>query len=387
MKNSLGAKKIKYIAHYNFPESGENRYCALSACTKIDYISKRLKNAGMDIRIISVSTTLDHTHKRVKKVNKNGIDVCFLQSYGRKNTFQKVYSLIMHKLELLRIALFEINNGDTVIVYHSLELIRFVELIIKLKSINLIIEAEEIYGDVMENEEISQREFSYLQNADAYIFPTEIMNSNINVMNKKAVINYGTYDVGMEFDKRKYRDTHGWKKDFIHVVYAGTLDPRKGGAEAAILTAASLPPKYHVHLLGFGSEQEIDYIQKLIKRVDNGSRAIISYDGVLSGVDYTDFLQACDIGLSTQDPSKKFNDTSFPSKILSYMSNGLRVVSAKIPVVAESKINEYVYYYEKQTPEEIAKTIQNIDLSGVSISKEVIKSLDEAFIEEILKVV
>lgn len=43
------------------------------------------------------------------------------------------------------------------------------------------------------------------------------------------------------------------------------------------------------------------------------------------------------------------------------MANGLRVVSVRIPVVEESGIGKCVYYYDEQTPENIAKAIKSID--------------------------
>ena len=92
-------------------------------------------------------------------------------------------------------------------------------------------------------------------------------------------------------------------------------------------------------------------------------KAKITYDGLLSGEEYIKFIQSCDIGLSTQNPNGKYNDTSFPSKILSYMANGLRVVSVRIPVVEESGIGKCVCYYDEQTPENIAKAIKSIDFS------------------------
>ena len=53
----------------------------------------------------------------------------------------------------------------------------------------------------------------------------------------------------------------------------------------------------------------------------------------------------------------KFNDTSFPSKILSYLANGLQVVTVKIPVVEISGVGDLCTYYEKQNPEDIAEAI------------------------------
>ena len=100
---------------------------------------------------------------------------------------------------------------------------------------------------------------------------------------------------------------------------------------------------------------------------------------MLSGEDYIRFLQSCDIGLSTQNPDAAFNATSFPSKILSYMANSLQVVSIRIPAIEGSAIGEYMYYYDRQTPEEIAKAIMSVDMSNGMDPRQVIAGLDGTF--------
>jgi hypothetical protein len=109
------------------------------------------------------------------------------------------------------------------------------------------------------------------------------------------------------------------------------------------------------------------------------TEATVTYDGVLLGEEYTGFLQSCHIGLSTQDPCASFNATSFPSKILSYMSNGLRVVSIRIPAIETSEVGQYMYYYDEQTPEEIAKAIMAVDLKDAYDPRAVLDGMDRRF--------
>jgi len=65
------------------------------------------------------------------------------------------------------------------------------------------------------------------------------------------------------------------------------------------------------------------------------------------------------------------------------MANGLRVVSIKIPAIQTSDIGNKLYYYEKQTAEEIAKTIMDIDLNDDYDGRKIVGSLDEKFSAEI----
>lgn len=97
-------------------------------------------------------------------------------------------------------------------------------------------------------------------------------------------------------------------------------------------------------------------------------------------------LQMCDIGLSTQIPEAEYNNTSFPSKVLSYMSNGLQVISARIPAIEASPVGRYIHYYDEQTPEKIAEGIQRINLRECKDTRSVIRKLNADFCEHLGKV-
>ena len=153
---------------------------------------------------------------------------------------------------------------------------------------------------------------------------------------------------------------------------------------AAAGVAASLPSTYRVHILGFGNPGEIQAIKELCEEMSGKGGAVVSYDGVLKGSAYIDFLQTCQIGLSTQNPDAAFNNTSFPSKILSYMSNGLQVVSADIEAVRRAYgISGYIYCYQKQEPSDIANAILNVDLDNPFDTRAVVQSLDNRFVEQL----
>jgi hypothetical protein len=105
----------------------------------------------------------------------------------------------------------------------------------------------------------------------------------------------------------------------------------------------------------------------------------LTYDGLKSGEEYICFLQKCQIGLCTQIPDAKYTETSFPSKILVYMANGLRVLSPRIKAVEESSVGDLIYYYENQTSECIANSIKEIDFSQPYDSRTRLQQLDKQF--------
>lgn len=367
---------MKYLAFYDTDSNKfENRNYVLSASNKLSYIFEVLKKNGNDFEIVSASGTMNKKGVAAKKDNlENGIRFWLPASLGRPCGIVRVLDRAFIKAQLF-FKLINMEKGETLIVYHSLFYMNLVRLIKKIRKVKLVLEVEEIYGDVMENERVSNKEYSFCNLADAYIFPTELLDEKINTTKKPSTIIYGTYKV-----EEKLADKFDDGK--IHIVYAGTLDPRKGGAIAA--TAGEfLDGGYHIHILGFGNDENKKYLFSEIDRVSKFSECKVTYDGLLSGNDYIRFLQSCHIGLSTQNPNAKFNDTSFPSKILSYLANGLRVVSVNIPAIEASAIGNCIYYYDEQVPQKIAKVVKQVDFEEQYLSGNLVSKLDKQFVSEI----
>ncbi|MBO5480980.1 MAG: glycosyltransferase [Clostridia bacterium] len=178
-----------------------------------------------------------------------------------------------------------------------------------------------------------------------------------------------------------------WNDGRIHCVYAGTFDPRKGGVAAAAAAAQFLNSNYHIHIIGFGSENDKKLLINTIEEVQKKSDCIVTYDGLFSGDEYIRFIQSCDIGLSTQNPEAQFNDTSFPSKVLSYLANGLRVISIRIKALETSAVNDLLYYYNKNDSKAIAQAIKSIDMSKSYDSRTKIEELDEQFKKDIKQMI
>ena len=132
---------------------------------------------------------------------------------------------------------------------------------------------------------------------------------------------------------------------------------------------------------GFGSEKDTKYIKNTIEKINQKSKAKVTFEGLLKGRDFICFIQKCHIGLSTQNPNAAFNATSFPSKILSYMANGLSVVSIDIKAIKGSAVGPYIHFYKNQTPEEIAKAILKCNIDNDN--RKVIEKLDVQFIKDV----
>lgn len=374
-------EKIYYIGYYDCDLNKEqNRKYILAATNKMTYIAKALAKNDLAVEIVSASGTQNKWGCGGRTLPlENNVTLKLFPSIGAGN---KIKRLIQQKLILLQMFFYLLNTlkeNDCVIVYHSLSYIRMLRLLHKFKKLRLLLELEELYGDVTGDSNMLRKEKQFAKKADAYILPTAMLKDSLSVGNKPCVLIHGTYQVEPQIGS-------GFGDDKIHVVYAGTFDPRKGGGAAAA-AAEYLPENYHVHILGFGSKSDTETMQRLIADVSTKAKATVTYDGLLSGANYIRFIQSCHIGLSTQNPDAAFNATSFPSKILSYMANGLRVVSIRIPAVETSAIGDVMYYYDKQTPEEIARAIMNVDMRDVYDSRKVISMLNKKFVAEMKTVI
>lgn len=371
-------RSIKYISFFDTQDSSVKRNYVTSASNKIEYIAKVIASIGRPVEILSVSQVVEDKFKVYPSENKKlseHVSVKLPLSWGGNKGLIKKIKIIWHLAYLLLYLIFKCNKSDTVIVYHSLGYFDIIRCAKKICKFKLILEVEEIYSDVsVMSSYWKELEFKMFGVADAFILSNDLLDAKINIRHKPSVVIYGTYYVEpkltVKFDDGK-----------IHVVYAGTFDPDKGGAQTAISAVEYLPENYHVHICGFGGEKIIQQIRMQIDSMQSKSKATVTYDGLKKGIEFIEFLQKCHIGLSTQKPDGNYNDTSFPSKILTYMSNGLAVVSVRLPVLMKTMFSNQISYYDMPTGQSLAKAIVNCNLT-VSY-RDTLITLDTAFRQNI----
>lgn len=375
--------EIKYLSHYNTLMNKQKRCATPSACSKIEYIANSI-SSKKDVKIISASNSLRWPCLgKLIKTNER-ISVKFLFGFLNGPSLIGKISDTLFYLNLYFYLLFTLKKDDVLIVYHALPLMGIITQLKSKLHFKLILEIEEIYGDVVHNKTIINKEMEFFSKADAYIFPTKLLNDLVNIDNKPYSIIHGTYSSNQNNKiLKKFSEDDGK----VHCVYAGTFDARKGGVNFAIESSKYLDENYHIHIMGFGSKNEIENVVSEISNISKKIKCKLTYEGCLTGKEYEEFLQKCDIGLSTQNPEDDFNDTSFPSKILSYMANGLRVISVNIPAVYTSEIKEYVYYYDKYIPEEMAKIINETSINDSYDGKKIVESLDMKFKNDIYEMI
>ena len=367
------ANKIYYLIHF---DNKTNRNVTPSAITKGKYVASALASCSSEVEIVSLAyPTKDSQDEVYYQVSENVICHLFKGKYSNN----RIIRYLNHKLYDKKIRKYlkqNVKKDDIIVVYHSLANMKLVKYIKKNITDKIVYEVEEIYGDVINDEKAKIKELKAFKNASSYIFSNDYLNSIINTKQLPYVTCYETYEIPTLY-KEAFND------NLIHCLYAGTLAQNKGALNA-INVAKYLPNNYLIHILGFGSEKDIADIKNAVNEVNNsyGTTKVI-YEGLKLNEEYLKFIQKCQIGLCTQNIDAAFNTTSFPSKILSYMSNGLEVVGVNIAAIKNSKVGQYIQFYNVPDEKEIANAILNINLNNKTNNVDVVKELDKELKEDL----
>lgn len=333
-------KKEKYKKHY-LP----------AAQTKVDYIRSKLPEYGSITICVNCSLTVDSSIFLPKTIIDEYGKCRVLFSISSTKRFLLPISGLTMLLSVFFYVLFHVKKGDTVILYHSIYYDPIVTFLKKLKKFKIVYEIEEIYADVRDGGNGREKEITRCEKAaDAFIFSTEMLNEAVNKNHKKNIVIYGAYKAC----EREKTETNADTRKTI-VVYSGTLMAGKG-ASHAVECARALDSSYEIRIIGYGSAEEIDTIKYLIE--ENKSDCKVVFDGMKYGDEYIEYLYKCDIGLCIQPHDNQFNATSFPSKILSYLNCGLKVVATNLEALKKSKLSELISFSADSTPNEVAKAIK-----------------------------
>lgn len=369
-------RQIKYVGFYTPQGSKHARASCVAAIDKMDYICDVLNRRGFATHIVSPSwiTDRDAPFCRASKISMGPLrHLTSAPSFGART---KPFRLLRILLALSWLFLYLVRHteeGETVLVYHSPWLSVCLRWAKRIRGFRIVLEAEEVYADARPVSKVfATLERSLLASSDAFLFPTELLAEKLSFRKPFAIV-YGRYQA---LDSVVSPAPDGK----IHLLYAGIIDVHKKGAFNAVESTRYLPSNYVLHVVGFG---DIARLEARIKELSRDGECQIFFDGQKQGVDYIRYAQACHIGLSTQTMEGAYLQTSFPSKILSYLCMGLRVVSCRVECVVRSKVSGLVTYYERDTPEDIAKAILSMDLSRAFDSRATLYQLDSVFGENL----
>ena len=370
---------VKYINEHSIPKlNDENRLFALSSNDKVDYIVSVLNALGHNVEIVSPTITANKTYygSRRDPLNEKTVVLSGISIGWLPVLFRRFFSMFWLLVYLLR----NTKKNEIVFSYHGVQKIPFVLFSKFLKRFKLVLEVEEIYADISSNKKVHKwrtwLENLMIQRADAYIFASKQLADRCNKLNKPFAIANGSYVVEPVLEKC-YDDGK------IHLVYAGLIK-KNAVVTRCVDMSDYLSEKYILHIIGYGNDVDLEYLKEIVKQKNSVNSCKIIYDGVKRGDDYKRYLQKCHIGLCPLNSSSKFQSACFPSKITSYLANGLRVVTTDNEVVKKSSYGNIVVFCKNESPQEFASIIRSVDVFAPYDSRACIRKNEEKFFHEMI---
>ena len=308
--------------------------------------------------VISPSYSKKRSKQRIDRLN-NKVTITSGFSLGWNGRITKFFAKLSTMVWLLFFLLFKCKKGELVIVYHHVHYVPWLLIAMFFKRLRFILEVEEIYSALEMKSGLSWRsilEKSIIHNAYRFIFASSQLEKKCNsAMRKPFVVATGSYIVPNHLGEKI-------KDDKIHAVYAGLIEKDKVAFRSANI-AKYLDAKYMIHIIGYGKDSDIDALNKMIDEINKTSDCKVRFDGLKRGDDYIRYLQSCHIGLCPLSTNIEYQKACFPSKITSYLSNGLFVVTTTNEVLKTSSYKDYLYFVKDNTPKEFAQAIKGISLN------------------------
>ncbi|HHX67516.1 MAG TPA: glycosyltransferase family 4 protein [Gallicola sp.] len=378
----MSKNKVKYIGFYDLPLNNRNRVSNLAAINKMNYVIRSMNKIGYGVEIISPSWLKEESavkYDKFKRIKFNSINTLVLfPSWKTKSHFMRNIKILFTLIFFCVYLIINTKRDEKIIVYHAQWLSYPIKIAKKIKRFNIILEVEEIYSEVWkESQKLKKMEFELINLANAYICVSNRLERRlVNHLNKPSIVLYGNYEY---YGMRKH--TFNRYND-INLVYAGSIDSTKGGAFIALDTMRYLPNNYKLTILGTGSPENIHKMQSIIEEINQTKKSnVCNYRGVLTGQEFSTFLFKCQIALNPQK-SGNYMETAFPSKVMTYLGHGLKVVSTQIVSIVESPLGKYVNFSINDSPVSIAKTILNVSNDSVDTEK-ILNDLDIKFRNEL----
>ena len=148
----------------------------------------------------------------------------------------------------------------------------------------------------------------------------------------------------------------------VRFLYAGALDFERG--PDLLLDALPYLPEQGWHLTIAGQGR---LMEQVIRCVENPRwKGRVDYRPPMPPAVFEEFIKSYQVGLNCQRVSDPRSGVTFPSKVFSYLSNGLLVISSKAGCV-EQVCGNACLYYDGETPQALAATMTTAikDFSGV----------------------
>lgn len=352
-------EKIYYVGNYT-ARCNPNDYTEIpSTNQKMEYITNSLKELGYYVDVLSLGESKKFNTLKKIIIDRNENNIFFGTFPRNKSIILKSLARVYLLVQVFFYLVFTTNKYSKVIFYYSPAYFPVIKLCKYLKNFNLTIEIEEIYSSVykLSNDEILN-EINSLKFADSYIVVNDRLKSIYN--NQPCIVCYGAYKHANINTLEKIDVKYKKDSNLINIVYAGLISEDQPDVFLALDVIELLNVNYRLKIVGYGNHEVIDRMKDRIQQInENKGYAQAVYDGILKGDEFLNYLSACDIGLNPRTLTKENAAYSFPSKLMTYLTCDLKIVSTPVDSIINSTLGDFIYFSEDHTAESLAKQIIN----------------------------
>ena len=363
---------MKFVCEHSIPvKNKENRYFTLSSNDKLDYVISVINACGEDVEIISASYTTNKAgffKSRIDRFSRNNY-VISAPTFGTHSSVGKVFQRIFALCWLTWYLLSNCHRKETVFVYHSVATAFTMLILEKIKKIKIVNEVEELFYQLsgIKNGWRIKLEKKIIAKSCAFIFASNELNSICNKNKKPYIVINGNYNVNSDYVQNKY--------DAKRFVYAGLIEVDKV-AFKCLNIAMYLPMGYEIHIIGYGNKRDIECLIKKIEIINSYGKCKVFYDGIKRDEEYIRYLQQFKFGLCPLTSNSSYQNACFPSKISSYMANGINVITTANTVLKNSAYGPYINFVKDDNPKSFAEMILGLNEKNCRDTKKIVKKLD-----------
>ena len=364
--NSENKKSGNYI-QYGGAGSSLGRYVANSIGKSEKYSAVILNLGSPSKKTKSIKKTMIYEEERFKIVE-------FKSSLRLIPPFLRAKKVLNEAVKYLKN---NFKSGDKVLIYHSLSYLEKYKDILDIAGMqNSLLLVAEIYSDVLKKTGSKKNfELNKIRLFNKFICMSKNLSNTCCVgSHKKSILLFGAYTLNKAL--KKSAKINGNR---IDVVYSGTASKTKNGLYMAIDAMNYLDSNFMLHVYCPPTQAALDAMK---------NRTNVVYEGYIDESALNEILPKYDIGLASQDPSGDFNESSFPSKIIKYLSCGLSVVSSASVSVLDSPFIDVISIFKPYEPETLAKSIVKASKANdFSNNTRIIKQMDLDFRTDVVKLI
>ena len=369
-------RKIYYIGFYD--DEAKKEINNIAGTMKMNFIIDSIKDLGLSVNVISIDIG-DRTgfvpgeHKKVDKQ----LEIFRVPYFGLKIR-DRLYLAGKTAWTFLRLyALFKFKKNDVVITYHSLMYHTFWGKLRDIIGFTWVPQVEELYClSRLEHldEKFVEKEERMFKEGDKFLFVNDMFAKKY-ANGKEVAVSYGNYNVFLEKDI--------FEGEKIGVVYTGIINQDRGAFKISD-AMQYLPDNYELHILGYGTANNMEEMLHCIDNVNKGCEKVF-YDGTRIGQEFTEYLSKYQIGISLMDVSEQVSDNAFPSKILAYMGHSLFVVSSKCSSIMNSRLADSIFFCD-DTPQDIARAVLEVPVYQKNTNAQKLKELRAEFLNDLSRI-